>query len=236
MSERLMIPTRFRGPPDSGNGGWTCGALAAFVTGDLPAEVTLRQPPPLEIELDIDRVGDRVCLLDGDELIAEASPTSMAIEAPEAVAPDRALVAEAAYEGHVHHPFDSCFTCGPARDAGDGLRIFPGPVDGLAGVVASTWTPAEEVTAEIIWAALDCPSGWAHITGGDPAVLGRMATVVHGSVETGEDYVVVGAHTGEDGRKRFANSALFTAGGQLVAAARSTWITIDLPEMGEPQP
>lgn len=229
MSEQLMIPERFCGPPDSGNGGWASGALAGFVTSDLPVEVTLRQPPPLETELDIDRVGERVCLLDGDEVIAEAKPTSLAIEAPERVGSARAAAAESRYGGHTSHPFDTCFTCGPNREPGDGLRVFPGPVEGAVGVVAATWTPTEEAGDEITWAVLDCPSGWAHITDGDPAVLGRMATIIHHPVEVGRDYVVVGAQSGEDGRKRFANSAIFTANGDLVAAARTTWITIDSP-------
>ena len=52
MSE-LIVPSRFCGPPTSGNGGWTAGALAALLTphadGEWPTiEVTLRQPPPLD--------------------------------------------------------------------------------------------------------------------------------------------------------------------------------------------
>jgi hypothetical protein len=34
----------------------------------------------------------------------------------------------------------------------------------------------------------------------------------------------MGWRTGEEGRKRFAGSALFTPDGELLAAARSTWI------------
>ena len=46
----VMIPRRFNGPPDSGNGGYSCGVVAALL--DAPAvEVTLRAPPPLEREL-----------------------------------------------------------------------------------------------------------------------------------------------------------------------------------------
>ena len=42
--------------------------------------------------------------------------------------------------------------------------------------------------------------------------------------EPGEAHVVIGWRIGEDGRKRFAGSALYTANGDLVAHARSTWI------------
>src|SRR6185436_9559900 len=41
----LTIDPRYRGPDTSGNGGYTCGLVAAHVAGD--AEVTLRLPPPL---------------------------------------------------------------------------------------------------------------------------------------------------------------------------------------------
>jgi hypothetical protein len=66
----IVVATRFCGPPDSGNGGYTCGLLANFIDG--PAQVTLRKPPPLELPLTIQVNPDEtVSLLDDDELIAE---------------------------------------------------------------------------------------------------------------------------------------------------------------------
>jgi hypothetical protein len=44
--QTITIARRFRGPPNSGNGGYVCGMLARYITG--AAEVTLRAPPPLE--------------------------------------------------------------------------------------------------------------------------------------------------------------------------------------------
>ena len=45
MSAReIVVDERFCGPPDSANGGYTCGLLAGVLTG--PAQVTLRSPPP----------------------------------------------------------------------------------------------------------------------------------------------------------------------------------------------
>src|SRR2546430_6225723 len=41
----IVIEPRFRGPPDSANGGYTCAMAAQFI--DVPAQVTLRTPPPL---------------------------------------------------------------------------------------------------------------------------------------------------------------------------------------------
>ena len=45
----MIVPGRFNGPPDSGNGGYTCGLVAGLL-GEV-AEVTLRLPPPLDREL-----------------------------------------------------------------------------------------------------------------------------------------------------------------------------------------
>ena len=56
--QTMTIPRRFRGPPNSGNGGYVCGMLARQIAG--AAEVTLRAPPPLETELDLVEVGTGV--------------------------------------------------------------------------------------------------------------------------------------------------------------------------------
>jgi hypothetical protein len=49
MKEQLRVDRRFCGPPNSGNGGYTCGLVANFIDG--PAEVILRRPPPLNRQL-----------------------------------------------------------------------------------------------------------------------------------------------------------------------------------------
>jgi len=49
----LIIPSRFCGPPGSGNGGYVCGRIAAYVDG--PATVTLRRPTPLGAPMAIER-------------------------------------------------------------------------------------------------------------------------------------------------------------------------------------
>ena len=49
--QTMTIARRFRGPPNSGNGGYVCGMLARYISG--AAEVVLRAPPPLETELDV---------------------------------------------------------------------------------------------------------------------------------------------------------------------------------------
>jgi hypothetical protein len=47
----ITIEARYHGPSGSGNGGYTCGRLAALLPG--PVEVTLRRPPPLDRSLGV---------------------------------------------------------------------------------------------------------------------------------------------------------------------------------------
>lgn len=231
MQDALVIPRRFRGPDDSGNGGWTCGAVSRFVVGR--AEVTLRRPPPLERPLQVRDGGDHVAVLDGDDVVAEARTTDREVHWAPFVDPDEAAAAGERYLGHTVHVFPNCFTCGPARAEGDGLRLFPGPVEGHPELVADTWTPDASLLVDgelgdpVVWTALDCPSVWAHLADGTAAVLGRMTAVVQQRPEVGRTYVVVGEASGAEGRKRFGSAALYTTDGERVAASNATWITID---------
>ena len=231
MQDALVIPRRFRGPDDSANGGWTCGAVSRFVVGQ--AEVTLRRPPPLERSLRVEDGGDHVSVLDGDDLVAEATTIQREVHWAPFVDPQEADAAGERYLGHLEHVFPNCFTCGPARTEGDGLRIFPGPVEGRSEFVADTWTPDASLLVDgelgdpVVWAALDCPSVWAHLADGTAAVLGRMTAVVERRPEAGRTYVVVGEASGGEGRKRFGSAALYTTDGEPVAASNATWITID---------
>lgn len=219
----MIVPRRFNGPPDSANGGYACGLVAAVLGG--AAEVTLRRPPPIERELEVQvhLDGEAVDVRDGEELVAEGRKVEFQVEVPEPVSPAQAEEASRGYAGFEHHAYATCFTCGPERD--DGLGIFAGPVEGRPGLVASPWTPREEATPEIVWAALDCPSGWAvDDFQREGVLLGRMAAHVLRLPAVGEPHVVAGWRVGEEGRKRYAASALFSAEGELLAAARSTWI------------
>ena len=217
--ENITIERRYRGPIDSGNGGYTSGRLAAFVDG--PAEVTLRLPPPLDRALTVVREDGLVRLLDGEALVAEARPG-----APELEPPDPASLAEAerAAAAHAHFSgenFAECFSCGIRPE--DGLCIHVGPVAGT-DLHAAPWT-AREVSPGVVWAAIDCPGAWA--VGGPgrgEIVLGRMTAEIVRLPEEGETCIVVSWPLGEDGRKLYAGTALFAAGGELLAVARQTWI------------
>ncbi len=222
MSLRIVIRRRYRGPVDSGNGGYVCGVLAGFVAGE--AEVTLRLPPPLERPLDVEGDGERILLLDGDALVAEAVPSHVELVPPAPVSWEEALDATTRYLGFHEHPFPECFTCGPGRAERDSLRIFPGSVAGRPDTVAAPWV-AHEVDPAVLWAAIDCPGAFAvGVIGRGETVLGRMAARIDRIPAEGERCISAGFALGEDGRKLYAGTALFAETGEVLALAKQTWI------------
>jgi len=246
----VRIPARFCGPPDSGNGGYTCGLVSAAL--QIAAEVTLRRPIPLERDLEIKlehRINSTWALLrDEDGLIAEGTPMvwkqEHSINASFAEAEAAATKSPAFY----NHPFPTCFTCGPDRKPGDGLRIFPGRIMSLdklgdmtgntehsrSNFFAANWVPDAGlatkdgvVPAEIIWAALDCPTGFA---GGFPyegkLVTGRLGANLYAPIQAGEKCVLVSWLTASEGRKRLATCILMGESGEVKAQSRATWIKL----------
>jgi len=225
----VMFPGRFNGPPDSANGGYACGVIAAQVPAGL-VEVTLRHPPPLDTPLVVEQIGERYQVRPaGGEVVAVARPVDEPVDPVPTVS---AIPADASPAlGDDIHPFRTCFTCGPDRAPGDGLRIFAKRT-ARQGVLADHWIPddsfGEQVPPEIVWAALDCPGGWAafeRIPGG-VAVLGRMTARIDRVPRVGEPCVVVAASNWHDGRKIDAHSSLYTGDGELLAAARAVWIDV----------
>ena len=141
----LTIPSRFCGPPGSGNGGYVCGRIAAYLDGQVT--VTLRQPPPLATPLAVERGGESsVRIHHGRTLIAEAasSPGRPALEIPGPVSMAEACMAAGRARYYSDPFFPACFVCGPERQLGDGLRIFPGPV-AARPLWAAPWTPDPSV-------------------------------------------------------------------------------------------
>jgi hypothetical protein len=229
-SHFLVIARRFRGPPESGNGGYTCGMLAAAASG--PVEIRLMKPPPLDKPLEIreDREKGQLLLMDGEEPVATAVPKSFDLAAPKPPAYAEALAAVKHFSGFRVHAYPGCFVCGPERMRGDGMRIFASPIEGRE-LVAAAWLPDASLGAvdgkvlpEFMWAALDCPGFFACGGGISGALLGTFSARVHRRVHVGEACVVVGWEISREGRKHFTGTAVFDERGELCGRAIATWI------------
>lgn len=224
----IVVPRRFNGPQESGNGGYTSGVLAARLAGAV--EVSLRAPVPLDEPLEI-APGEEgaLRLLHGETLIAEARPLSgLEVTVPEPVGVEAARLASGRYRAPSDGLFSNCFVCGRARGE-DCLEVFAGPVEGRE-LVATPWTPPAwsadadgEVRPEFVWATLDCPSYFAvHIEGElTQSVLVRQRAELLSPVRAEEEHVVIAWPIAIEGRKRLAGAAVLSATGETVAAAEA---------------
>lgn len=240
----VVIPARFNGPPGSANGGYAAGvtAEAARAAYGWTGHVTVRllRPPPLDTPLTL-TPHDGAAELRGTPAAAGRRATEVvALARPDGppgwsdhqpVGLERARAVERTYPGLRAHPFPTCFSCGPGRQPGDGLRIFPGRLGD--GRVASSWTPHASVAAvdghvgaPVTWAALDCIGGWSSDLEHRPMVLAEMCARIGSPPRTGTSYVVVGALRRSEGRKTWTASAMFV-GDRLVAQAEQLWLVVD---------
>ncbi|TDD45951.1 hypothetical protein E1263_37610 [Kribbella antibiotica] len=227
----VWIERRFQGPARSGNGGYVAGlvgtALAGVLADGLVPQVTLRVPPPMEVDLELVVSSAGAQLLAGEQLVAGAVPVSAESLTDAVVEPvsfEEARKAEAAYRGLGKHPFPGCFVCGPENATG--LQLKPGPLGD--GRTACTWTPAADLVDDVfLWSALDCPSGWSIDLEGRPSVLGQITACIDAQPRAGEDCVVLGQLLEMDGRKTLTASTLYDSDGRVLARARATWILVD---------
>jgi hypothetical protein len=224
----VVIPARFNGPPGSGHGGYSAGLVASAIGPS--ATVRLAAPPPLETDMTLEETGHGVRLTHGDTLVAEGRPGRPQVETPPPVSVAAAERAAESYVGAHDHPFPTCFGCGPERAEGDGLRVFPGPA-GDDGLLAAPWTPSADLAPNgvvdpvYVWAALDCPSGFACIPPGSLSVLATMTAELEAPVHPGETYVITAWPVSHDGRKHRGGAAIHDASGARVAVADTLWIS-----------
>lgn len=247
MPNSLSIPAQFRGPPNSGNGGYVAGAIAEHfpLTPHGPAnavEVTLRAPIPLDTPMRLSCTSESLLTLSlAEQLIAEAAPAQLDVAVPLPPRHADALAARANSaalqrglnslipDGTGFHPV--CVCCGADVAEGEGLRVFAAPVAGFDGAAAA-WRPHPAfadpeglLPQRMVWTALDCPGQFAYLAGGiRTGLLGRMTASVLRPVPVDGDYVVIGWRIGIERRKHFAGTALFDDTGTLYAMARQTWI------------
>jgi hypothetical protein len=239
---KIVIGQRFCGPPNSGNGGYVCGVLAKDIDG--PAVSVLRARVPLDVELNLDQRDGAAVMTDLEGALIGRGEPAAAAQLPDPPPPPSLEAARAAgrrYLGLEQRIHPTCFTCGPERHDGDGLRVFVGQVEGAPkGEVATVWTPQAAfadadglVPSEVVWAALDCPGffAWVEKEGRHGALLGTMTGEVLRRPRAGEECIIAAWPLVREGRKELAGVALFSAAGELMARASQVWIT-----MGPPAP
>jgi hypothetical protein len=231
---KIVIAQQFCGPPNSGNGGYVCGVLARSIEG--PATSVLRARVPLDVDLELATEADGAAIMTDAQggLIGRGDAASLAMEVPPPPSLEAARRAMAAYAAHEQRIHPICFTCGPERREGDGLRVFAGQIDGApAGHVACVWTPHAAFAdpdglthTEMVWAALDCPGffAWVAKEGRHGALLGTMTGEVLRRPRVGEDCIVMAWPLVREGRKETAGVALFSADGELLARGHQVWI------------
>lgn len=234
--DRPVIAAQYNGPDRSGNGGYVCGLMAAQLPSPGPHTSVLRLPPPLDTPLTWSTVDGTTSLLqEPDRLIGSSANGRFDGEPLDCPTTAQAESGLAAYRGFHGHPFDHCFTCGTARKPGDGLRLFTGPID--TSTVAAPWVPHDafgaddgHISTPVMWAALDCPGGWAIDFVATPIVLGKMTAQVLRRPHVGENCLSVGRLLRVEGRKHFTNTALYSRGGELLGRAEQIWISIKVED------
>ena len=233
----FTIGRQFCGPPKSGNGGYVCGVLAREIGG--PASARLNARPPLDEPLSFSLDDGVARLVDGAGVLigqGQAAARDLLTDPPPSPSMVRARDAGTRFVGHAQRTHPICFTCGPERGEGDGLRVFVGPLEGAPeGHVAGVWTPSTAfvdddglVRLEVVWAALDCPGffAWVAKEGRHGALLGSMTAEILRRPRCGEETIVVAWPLERSGRKETAGVALYSAEGELLAQAYQVWITM----------
>ena len=220
MTVTVRIDPRFHGPPGSGNGGYTCGVLAALV-GE-PAEVTLRSPPPLDVAMSF-RDGT---LLHGEHVVAEARRVdALELELPADGPPTLAAAVQAA-AGYVGASRST-----PSRRASSAGRC-------ARRATASASSPARSETAASRLrgrrasraASSSGPRSTARVRSRRATKAaarcssGASSARSRACPRTGRTASSSGGRSARDGRKRYAGTAVFSAEGEVLARARATWI------------
>ncbi|MDA0979139.1 MAG: hypothetical protein O3B72_11305 [Proteobacteria bacterium] len=242
MQDSITIPERYRGPPNSGNGGYVGGVFSKLLNPDhqQAVEVTLRSPVPLDRSLQVSFADGEVRVRDGEQLIAEIRQSVIELEIPQT--PDWNLVRDSQPRSlsfardlneqlpgrQGFHPI--CFCCGYEHE--DGARVFAAPVGDSSSQVAALWETREswaaddgQLPVEYLWTAMDCPGQFAYMaTGIRTGLLGRMTARIHDRPMAGQTLLVTAWPIQVDDRKHYAGAAVFDADGRLFSEAITLWI------------
>src|SRR4029077_1324247 len=230
----VTVKSRFCSSPNTASGGYIAGLLGRLVDG--PSRVSLEPPVPVDRALGIERLSDGALVLtDGVGTLAHASPAALQLEPPAPVTYAEAAWASARYLGFTEHSAPGCFVCAPARQWGDGLAIYPGPIPGRR-LVAAPWAPDPTlfdkhgtVRPEFVWAALDCPTGFALLEafGRRKVSLSQLTAHLIRPLPVGARRIVMGWPFAAEGHTVLGASAIFSESGELHALASAVLACAD---------
>ncbi|WP_054812942.1 hypothetical protein [Nocardia arizonensis] len=228
----LRIPAHVHGYPRVAFGGYVAGLLAARAGADAELRVDFRRPVPVEAPLMLtttDSGGHALTDPDG-AILAESSKAAVTIGHPSAPSWEQVVArTEAVLDDR---RVTDCYGCGSACAPGRGLRLFPAVLDDM---IVAAWTPAPELggpdgtlSPENVWAALDCPGGWAGIEllgmRYGSAVTAALTGTRYAPIHAGERYISYAWPISAEGRKYTVGVAIATPDGAPRALAEALWI------------
>ena len=236
----VIVKNQFRGPPQSGNGGYVGGLFSKCIdtSGNGNVEVTLRSPIPLDTKLQVNQLDDgSATITKGETLIAQIKSIDweMDIPAPPEWSEVEAVAKQSlAFTPNINdllegrtgfHPI--CFCCGVEHDSG--LQVCVAPI---GDQVAAIWKTKEEwglsdglIPAEYLWTAMDCPGQFAYMDKGiRTGMLGRITAEVFERPKAGDELLVTAWTIQIEGKKHFAGAAIFDQQGNLFSKAKTVWI------------
>jgi len=234
MPLQITIDHHHNGPMGSGHGGVAAGRFAALVDAQA-SSVRLHAPIPLSTPMRWLTADGTVHVYADDQRISTVRPLSAPLRVGQfgRLAQADVAAAEIAWldDRCGVHIAPTCFACGPDRTE-VGLNLRPGPVVETS-LFATAWRPEmdHDVPPWLVWAALDCPTGFPALAVVGPtnaAVTGELAVEILEAVPGGGDYQLISRCTGVDGRKVTAEAAVVDERGRALAVATATWIAVPL--------
>lgn len=226
------------GPPASGHGG-ACSGLFADAAGRRNARVRLHAPIPLGTTLSTQVAGNVTTITDGTTTIATVHDLDGPLNVGQFGRVSKADVeaAEARFLDHHDgvHMAPTCFACGNARTDGRGLNLRPAQIPDT-GLGVSTWRPELDgpVPNWLVWAALDCPSGFpalAAVERDEAVVTGELSVETRQQLRGNGDYQILGRRTGRNGRVFTTEAAIVDERGHACAVAVATWIVVPMARL-----
>ncbi|MFE3577999.1 hypothetical protein [Streptomyces vinaceus] len=231
--ETITVPGHLSGYPGVAFSGYVAGVLAARAAAKT-VRVDFRRPVPTEAPVRLALTADGgVELVDGELLLATASPAEPPGEAPGPPSWELASAAAEAFRAAPPDGMVDCFGCGLHRTPDTGLRLHCGRVRGTP-LVAAAWTPDPALAGpdgllppELVWGALDCPGNAAgRLLDGRRAgaVTAALTARLLRPVPVGAGLVSYAWLLGGEGRKYRVGTALATADGDLCALGEALWV------------